>query len=205
MQTVSVMVSRTPHFSDEMDLLRSVCFPGSDPSRSSRDEFDSRSIYIVNEIEGSLAAYGRLTPGPHAVFETWSRGAARIPTGPNVADLGRCMVAPEHRGLDLITLVCLDGLLLAREMGFECVVGAVVPGRKLAAMLYEIGFRDSGPIVKSYEENGAIFTLQPLVATCAKGGLWEELRQALVEKLAGKGYAVRQRDDEVVHSHTGQV
>jgi predicted GNAT family N-acyltransferase len=144
-----------------MDRLRALCFPGSDPARSSRDEFDSRSIYVVNEIHGELAAYGRLTPGPRAVFETWSRGIAEIPTGPNIADLGRCMIAPAYRGLDLITLICLDGLLLAAEMGFERVVGAVVPGRKLSAMLHEIGFRNSGRIVQSYEENGAIFTLQP--------------------------------------------
>jgi hypothetical protein len=69
MQPVLVVVSRTSSFSDEMDRLRSVCFPGSDPSRSSRDEFNSRSIYIVNEVRGKLAAYGRLTPGPRAVFE----------------------------------------------------------------------------------------------------------------------------------------
>jgi hypothetical protein len=113
------------------------------------------------------------------------------------------MVAPEHRGLDLITLVCLDGLLLAAEMGFNCVVGAVVPGRKLAAMLYEIGFRDSGPIVQSYEENGAIFTLQPLVAACTQSGLWKELRQRLVQKLAGRGYAVIERDQAAAASHRG--
>jgi len=202
MQPVSVVVSRTSDFSDEMDRLRSVCFPGSDPSRSSRDEFDSRSIYVVNEVQGKLAAYGRLTPGPRSVFETWSQGVAQIPTGPNVADLGRCMVAPEHRGLDLITLVCLDGLLLAAEMGFDYVVGAVVPGRKLAAMLYEIGFRDSGPIVQSYEENGAVFTLQPLVAACTQSARWEELRQRVVKKLAGRGYAVIEHD-EVASSHKG--
>ena len=181
-------ISATRAFDSEMDRLRQVCFPGPVPVESSRDQFDARSIYPVVRIDGQIAAYGRLTAGPNAVFETWTGGAADIPTGPEVADLGRCLVAPVHRGLDLITLVCLEGLLLAAELGFKQVVGAVIPGRKLAAMLYEIGFRDSGSVVTEQEPNGNTIAIQPLVACCSQVDLWAVARSRVLQQLAEKGY-----------------
>lgn len=181
-------ISATRVFDAEMDRLRQVCFPGPATVESSRDQFDARSIYPVARIDGQIAAYGRLTAGPNAVFETWTAGAADIPTGPKVADFGRCLVAPNHRGLDLITLVCLEGLLLAAELGFRQVVGAVIPGRKLAAMLYEIGFRDSGGVVTEQEPNGNSVSIQPLVACCSQVVMWEAARSRLLDRLGDSGY-----------------
>ncbi len=182
--------SATRVFDPDMDRLRQVCFPGPSPVESSRDQFDARSIFPVVHIDGQIAAYGRLTAGLNAVFETWTAGAADIPTGPEVADLGRCLVAPAHRGSNLITLVCLEGLLLAAELGFKQVVGAVIPGRKLSAMLYEIGFRDSGGVVTEQEPNGNTVSIQPLVACCSQVAMWDAARSRVLEQLADKGYRV---------------
>jgi hypothetical protein len=159
----NLKISLANELTEEMDRLRSVCFP-SRSLASSRDVFDSKSYYPVIEVRGELAAFGRLTPGPQSVFETWTHGKAQIPTGPDVIDLGRCMVAPKFRQLDLITLLCVEGFLIGAEKNFRAVVGAVKPGRKLANRLYAIGFKDSGPAVRDFEPNGDSVIIQPVVA-----------------------------------------
>ena len=177
---------------EEVDRLRLLCFPEPDGNESSRDEFDSRSLHVVAMVEGELAAYGRLTPGPKSVFETWTRGKASIPTGPKVVDLGRCLVAPQYRGLELMMLVCLEALLLSARIGYDVVVGSVVPGRRTAEMLKLIGFENSGPAVQCFKEKPTgPYCIQPLVVHCKQKDLWSELRQELILKLAMRDYHVQ--------------
>jgi hypothetical protein len=177
---------------EEMDRLRCLCFPEPDGSASSRDEFDSRSLHVVTMVEGDLAAYGRLTPGPKSVFETWTHGKAIIPTGPNIVDLGRCLVAPQYRGLDLMMLVCLEALLLSARIGYDVVVGSVVPGRRTTEMLKLIGFENSGSAVQCFKEKPTgPYCIQPLVAHCTQTDLWSRLRRDLILELATKNYDVQ--------------
>lgn len=179
-------------FTEELDRLRCLCFPEPDGNESSRDEFDSRSLHVVAMVEGDLAAYGRLTSGPKSVFETWTRGEASIPTGRNVVDLGRCLVAPQYRGLDLMMLVCLEALLLSARIGYDVVVGSVVPGRRTAEMLKLIGFENSGPPVQCFKEKPTgPYCIQPLIAHCKQTDHWFKLRQELVLNLATKNYFVQ--------------
>lgn len=179
-------------FTEQMDRLRCLCFPEPDGLASSHDEFDSRSLHVVAMVENDLAAYGRLTPGPRSVFETWTRGKASIPTGPNVVDLGRCLVAPQYRGLDLMMLVCLEALLLSSKIGYDVVVGSVVPGRRAAEMLNLVGFENSGPAVQSFKEKPTgPYLIQPLVAHCSQIDYWSKLRQELILKLATRNYRVQ--------------
>lgn len=143
-------------------------------------------------VESDLAAYARLTPGPMAVFETWTRGKASIPTGPNIIDLGRCLVAPQFRGLDLMMLVCLEALLISSRIGYDVVVGSVIPGRRTAEMLKFIGFENSGSPVQSFKEKPTgPYLIQPLVAHCNQTDHWATVRQELLRKLGMLSYWVQ--------------
>jgi hypothetical protein len=142
-------------------------------------------------MEGILAAYARLTAGPNAVFETWTGGKAKIPTGRDAIDLGRCAVGSDFRGLGLLRLLCVEGLLAAEQRGFRYVVGAVIPGEPFEVMLQQLGLRPSGGPVKELEPSGETFVVQPLaceVRLFASG--WREERNSVLAKLAQKGIRV---------------
>lgn len=181
----------TDVLTDDVDRLRMLCFPAAPTLSSSRDAFDARSTHVLVLVDHAVAAYGRLTPGPMAVFESWTKGVAQIPTGPAVADLGRCLVAPRFRGLGMFSLVCLQSLMFAAERGFTNVVGAVIPGQRHAASLYAIGFHDSGPVVQGVDSTGRLESIQPLVADCSEVDRWKVLRTDACEALRYKGLDVR--------------
>jgi hypothetical protein len=188
MPTMEILHTR--ELDADMDQLRLICFPPVNGIDSTRDEFDARSWFPTVRIDTKVAAYGRLTLGPNAVFETWSRGTAKIPTGKEVADLGRCMVDPEFRGIDLITFVCLDSMLLAAKLGCRQVVGAVIPNRRLVDRLHAIGFRDSGEPVQQFAPNRSPVTIQPLVAECALVPDWFAHRTRMIAEYRQQGYDV---------------
>lgn len=164
--------------------LRSASFPGP-PDRG--DAFDERSVHVFVRHGDGIAAYGRLTFD--GVFRTWSRGAACLPHGPTVADLGRCCVAPTYRGLSLFRLVCLEALGHATALGLSSVNGACVPGRGPMPALRELGFEASGPTIELLEPNGNRATVQPLVCDLgAAAARWEGQRGACVAHLRARGY-----------------
>lgn len=158
----------TDHLSADADLLRSACFPGPIDRPTSADEFDDRSQHVEIRDGTCLAAYGRLTPGPMAYFQSWTDGTGTIPDGPDCVDLGRCCVAPSYRGRDLIILVCLEAMIRAADDGFKTIIGAVVPGRRLEDRLLNIGFVHSGTPVTIRCPNGQVETIQPLIAETAE-------------------------------------
>jgi predicted GNAT family N-acyltransferase len=151
-------------FSSNLGDLRELCFPGDNAKGSYEDEFDKKSAYLVIMRENELVAYGRLTPGPNSVFYTWSKGKIEMPNSKSSIDLGRCMVNPQYRGMDLLRVICILSLLYAKQKGYRYVNGTSRPGRGLMNMLEEIGYVKSGCIVNSYEPNGAVIQLQPF--TC---------------------------------------
>jgi predicted GNAT family N-acyltransferase len=146
----------TRTFDGAMDWLRMECFPGNYPTGSAKDEFDDRSIHIVARADDKLAGYGRLIPGPDAYFEATFRKHAVIPTGSDVVDFGRVMVAPAHRGHDLFELILVEGLILATDLSFRCVVGALRPERGFRPLIHDLGFVDSGPPLPQHFPNGVV-------------------------------------------------
>jgi hypothetical protein len=184
-------------FDEHLDALRKQCFPG--PYReSSRDEFDQRSTHAIINIDGELSAAGRLTPGPNAVFESWTNGHAEIPTGPRVIDLGRCMVSANFRGLDLFRLICLQGFEIAVQRRFTYVVGAVIPGRRAADVLLALGFQPSGAPVKAVEPIKTVL-LQPLVKELTGTEDWTAWKKAeVLGQLHKRGFRVQSGDEATV-------
>jgi predicted GNAT family N-acyltransferase len=176
---------------DALDL-RAVSFPAADGTLVGSDEFDARSLHIVFREDSRIAAYGRLTIGAPGVFRTWSRGAAVLPDGFDVADLGRCCVHPDYRRLELLRAVCVEALIYASEHQIAHANGAYKPGRHLAAMLHEIGYSDCGLPVEEFEPNGNIVTIQPV--TCNLRSTihrWLAQQRLVSEHLAAQGFSLR--------------
>jgi hypothetical protein len=58
-----------------------------------KDEFDDRSIHLSCYVETVLCAYMKMTPGADAYFESVHGRRGNIPTGVDVIDLNRAIVA----------------------------------------------------------------------------------------------------------------
>jgi hypothetical protein len=180
-----------------MDRLRMECFPGAYDMSTSREEFDNRSWFPLIYFDNELAAYGRLTPGPSSVFEVWTKGKAEIPTGTDVVDLGRCMVSPKFRGLDLLRLVCLEAFLLASKLGYSQIVGAVIPGRRAVEVLHSLGFSNSGVVVEASEPNKTVL-IQPLVISVSKNvENWIDLKGQILSDIRKKGVEIADPEDRL--------
>lgn len=176
-------------FTQEMDDLRTQCFPPASPMPSSQDEFDSKSLHMTLRINGVIAAYVRLTPGPNAVFEKWTQGKAKIPTGKEVIDIGRVLVNPLYRGINLFEPICTSALIYANKAGFKYAVGAFRVGRKLITGGYKIGFESSGEPAYAIEPNNTTVLIQPTVCDLNKSkSLWPEIILSSSKQLKMKGY-----------------
>ena len=70
MDSTLLTVEITLDYLPEIDGLRKICFPHDYPGETCKDEFDDRSDHILVRIDGKLAGYGRLTPGPGLSFIT---------------------------------------------------------------------------------------------------------------------------------------
>ncbi len=171
--------------------LRAISFPAADGALVGVDEFDQRSLHIVFRDGSKIAAYGRLTIDAPGVFRTWSRGAAQVPSGPDIADLGRCCVHQDYRRLELLRSVCLESLIHSFDLNIAHVNGAHVPGRFLAGTLHDIGFCAAGDCVESFEPNGNK-TYQPVSCDLkASAGLWPAQRKLVEDHLATQGVSLR--------------
>jgi len=179
---------------DEM-FARAAYFPGPTQSLTSED-FDSRSVHIVFRHGNSIAAYIRLTEGPPGVFRTWSRGAAMLTEGPDVADLSRCFVHHRYRRLELLRAVYLAGLLEASQRSMRLVNTVYTPGRYLAGTLRDIGFANSSNECTSFEPNGNTRICQPmtcdlLASRALRADQWERCER----HLASNGFTIGLRHE----------
>lgn len=181
-------------FTAEMNRLRCECFATQYQSGEARDEFDGRSTHVCVRVGGALAGYGRLTPGPDSWFEYRSRGPVAFPTGSDVVDFGRVMVAPGHRGHDLFELVLLDGLLWACDRGFPVVVGSSGTGRGFRPFIHGLGFADAGPAVELAVGRHHAELEQPVTAaTAGRRPEWSARKGAVIGRLRDKGCEVVDR------------
>lgn len=156
------------------------------------DEFDNRSQHVGIWLGSAVIATGRMTPGPQSVFETWSRGEADIPTGPNVVDISRITVRPDMRRLGLSAFVLLECLRRSMDGRFEFVVGATVPHGPIFNLLRRAGFADAGKVVELCESQGQRVEVQPMVAVpCpALANLWSDMQEEVQSRLALNNFLV---------------
>lgn len=185
METVHIAWSRS--ISPAVLAERHAAFPG--PAASGCDEFDAESVHVVMSVRpgDALAGYGRLTIGGPGVFNSWTRGLARLPAGPAVADLGRCFVAQAFRRRELFGPLCAAAMSVAKMLGCTVVNGACIPGRRVLATLVDIGFVFHGGPVDEVEPNGNLVRIQPL--TCSDLELPEQALQRYEPLLAVNGMA----------------
>ena len=178
-----------------MDLLRKHCYPGNYPTGSSRDQFDDSGIHIVARADGRLAGAGRLLPSPTEYFRMKSDGRVMVPDRQGVVYFGRLMVAPEHRGHDVFALLMVEGLIHARDLGFDLIFGGMRPGRKFRTFLWELGFREYGEPYLAHFPPGDEMD-QPLVLDATLNHRWQDLRSDIISRLKARGYEVPEQGRE---------
>ncbi|MGO9107707.1 MAG: hypothetical protein ACLP9L_00610 [Thermoguttaceae bacterium] len=183
----------TREFNAEIDQLRSECFSGQYTAGTSRDSFDERSEHVLIRIDGTLAAAGRLTPGPDHFHSAGVKGAVPIPNGPDSVSLNRVHVAPAFRGRDhdLFELILLDGLLLAAQLGFRWVDGSYRP-RHFKLFAQELGFREVGPPVEICFQSGFTESYQQIVmeVSPARCAAWTDRRVSVIGRLQERGFQI---------------
>jgi hypothetical protein len=168
--------------------LRAARFPSASGGLVEGDCFDERSLHIVFREGSTIAVYGRLTIGAPGVFRTWSRGAAQVPEGTDVADLGRCCVHSYYRRLELLRSVCVEALAYSFNRNLSHVNGTYIPGRFLAGSLHDMGFKTSGPCAESFEPNGNK-TYQPVTCDLKDSAcLWPAQQTLVSDFLAKQGF-----------------
>ena len=192
METKALTVSEDRVLTAEMESLRREGNPPPPPRSDAADEFEGRSVHVCYRVDDGLAAMTRLTAGPKAMFETWTAGAAEIPTGSEVVDLNRVVVAVRFRGLGLFRLVMVDSLLRSVEKGFVSVVGATKPGREIVPAMVEMGFEAAGPEVMVGDPVNGRFLIQPYVVwdVSRHEGRWREMFSQQRKRLGEVGYRV---------------
>jgi hypothetical protein len=192
METKALTVSEEHRFTAEMEALRREGNPPQPPRSDAADEFEGRSVHVCYRVDSTLAAMTRLTAGPKAMFEMWTAGAAEIPTGPDVVDLNRVVVAVRFRGLGLFRLVMVDSLLRSVQRGFVSVVGATKPGREIVPAMLEMGFQAAGPEVMVTDPVNGRFPIQTYVVweVSQHEGRWREMFSEQRKRLGEVGYRV---------------
>lgn len=186
-----ISVQIQDQFTPEIDQIRQLCFPAKKLANRAKDLFDDKSKHIVVMLDHDIAAYGRLTPGPNAVFEDWTHGQANIPVGEQVIDLGRCLVSPQYRGQGLLELVVIAALIYAKEAHFKFMVGIVNPAEAVGTIALKYGFVNSGGLVPIYAGGMDELNIlcQPMVCDLEKShNLWHDRIEQQLAFLASKGY-----------------
>jgi hypothetical protein len=174
---------------DALDL-RAERFPAPEGSKVRGDEFDDRSLHIILREGSEIAGYGRLTVGTPGIFRTWSRGAAQIPEGQDVADLGRCCVNPAYRRLELLRSLCVEALIYGFKQNLAHVNGTHIPGRFLATSLHDMGFLPAGPCVESFEPNGRKIYQPVSCQLRSSAALWPAQRKLVADHLGAHGFSL---------------
>jgi predicted GNAT family N-acyltransferase len=157
------------------------------------DEFDERSEHVTLWDGSAAIATARLTSGPDGVFEQWSRGKAKIPTGSHVADISRVAVRPDVRRLGLSSFVILECLRRAAERHFQVVVGATTREGALYDFLRRTGFVEAGSAVELLESQGQRITVQPMAVLVSPHlvRIWREMQEESQRRLAINGCSLR--------------
>lgn len=150
-------------FTDELDRLRKIIFPGNSDTQTSIDDFDNISFHgILSNDINDILAYGRFTLNPNGVFSTWANRFDLLPNTKDAIDLGRCLVNPLFRGNGLMEILVLYCLLYAKEHKYNFVNGAVYPNRGMNEMIYSLGFENCGNPLPFYQSNGETKPVQLL-------------------------------------------
>jgi hypothetical protein len=179
--------------------LRASRFPAPNGLLVGKDEFDERSLHLVFREGSEIAGYVRLTIGAPGVFRAWSRGAALIPEGDQVADLGRCCVHPTYRRLELLRSLCVEALIYAFTQNLTHVNGTHIPGRFLATSLHDMGLFPAGPPVESFEPNGSKIYQPVSCSLKSSAHLWLAQRKLVKDHLAAHGFFLKVNLETAAH------
>ena len=178
-------------FTMAIDALRRTAWLGGEHG-DSHDEFDPIGWHLTLAIEGALVAAVRTTIGPPSALQAWSAGRAPVPHGAGVAEITRGVVASSVRGLGLYSLAMLETVLRVRALGATSATAAIEPHFVGRRFLTGLGFVAKGdPVVfDDRPRRGTLVQCLVLMVEPGAERAWKASREALVQRLAERGYHV---------------
>jgi len=159
---------------------------------SGADEFDSRSFFVVAEIEGKVVGSIRLTDSEKtSPLHQWAQGKSPLPHGKGVVELTRGVVYPSKRNLGIYKWMMLRAVREALENGFSKATAAVEQDYYLKGFLQQLGFKDVGKVI-SYNDAPREGTLsQSMVCDLRESrSRWDDVESDLDEKRRQKGVTI---------------
>ncbi|MGA7291314.1 MAG: GNAT family N-acetyltransferase, partial [Terriglobales bacterium] len=159
---------------------------------SGADDFDSKSFFVVAEIEGKVVGSIRLTDSEKASpLHQWAQGKSPLPHGKGIVELTRGVVYPSKRNLGIYKWMMLRAVRDAAESGFSKATAAVEQDYYLKDFLRQLGFKDVGKVLP-YDDMPRKHTVcQSMVCDLRENqARWNDLEQELNERSKQKGVVI---------------
>jgi len=174
----------------KMELLRATVL-GFEPG-STRDRFDACSSHVVAYADGAPVGMVRVTPSSPSLPSWWARDGWSLPTGSDVAELSRAVVAAAWRSHGLYRLLMLEVLAALPPRTVRIATAAIEPDFVGRRFLERVGFRVSVAGQFFRDEPRAMTFVVPILTPVdtERHERWMEMLAAWREKLAAGGLAV---------------
>jgi hypothetical protein len=187
----SVSIRRESRLSAEMELLRARVL-GYEPG-STRDHFDARSSHVVAYADGEPIGMVRETLSSPSLLACWARKRWPLPTGSDVVELTRGVVAPAWRGYGIYRLLMLEVLAALAPETVRTATAAIEPDFVGRRFLEGVGFRASGDGQFFRDEPRSMTFVVPIVAPvdAVRHERWAELLVAWRQRLSAAGLGIQ--------------
>jgi hypothetical protein len=159
---------------------------------SGSDDFDTESFYVVAEIEGRVVGAIRLTDSQKASpLQHWAQDHSPLPRGEGIVELTRGVVDPGKRNLGIYKWMMVRAMRHALGAGFCVATAAVEEGYYLKEFLHELGFEDTGKLVKYNDAPRAGTLSQSMVCELARNQKrWDTVEAKLEERRKQRGVKI---------------
>jgi hypothetical protein len=165
-------------------LKTSEDFSPSDPNAvTATDEFELHSTHISMRVDGTLAAYIRLTPPPTPVTYYIDQHHEVVKRHNAVAYAGRSVVNPAFKNSSLYEAIVSELCAEASVQGYPLLCAGVRPHRSVAKRCQVAGFVFDGIPLDFIDLTGR-FLVQPLLLDLAgkPQAMWKEMAASFLDK-----------------------
>ena len=186
---MELVIRRETALTPAMEALRAVvlgCGPG-----TTRDPFDVRSSHVVAYVDGIPVGMVRETPSCPSVLTSWARGAWSLPTGADVVELTRGVVAERYRRHGVYRLLMLE-LMAALAADTRIATAAIEADFVGRSFLERVGFAASGDERRFWDAPRDATFAVPIFSPvdAARRNRWRTMLAEWRERMVVRGVAV---------------
>lgn len=179
--TEAAILRVTSEFSESIDTMRSAAYS---IQGSSRDEFDSKSFFVVAESNGEVIGSVRLTDSSKgSPLKEWARGKYPLPVGQGVVELTRGTVHPRKRGRQIYKWMIIRALREAKGRNYKRATAAIESDFRQKSFLLSLGFKPVGELITFDDLPRRDTRAQPLICDLEQSAAqWETVEREVKDK-----------------------